>query len=54
MGFGWSFYGYFLYAPAWILGYFLWARYVSDKESREEAARERLSKEGTERLNEVP
>lgn len=24
-GFGWSFYGFFLAAAAWLAGYFLWA-----------------------------
>jgi hypothetical protein len=24
-GFGWSFYGFFLAAGAWVAGYFLWA-----------------------------
>jgi hypothetical protein len=24
-GFGWNFYAFFLYAGAWVLGYFMWA-----------------------------
>lgn len=37
MGFSWLFYGYFLYAPVWILLYFAWARYVLAKERRKPA-----------------
>lgn len=37
MGFGWLFYGYFLYAPVWILLYFFWARYVTAKERLRQA-----------------
>ena len=24
-GFGWGFYGFFLYATVWVTGYFIWA-----------------------------
>jgi hypothetical protein len=34
-GFGWNFYGFFIFCFVWIAGYFLWAR------SRQRAERER-------------
>ena len=34
-GFGWNFYGFFLFCFIWIAGYFLWAR------ARQRAERER-------------
>ena len=27
-GFGWSFYGFFVAAVAWVAGYFIWAIYA--------------------------
>jgi len=32
MGFGWSFYGYFIFCALWVCGYFLWARWINNKE----------------------
>jgi hypothetical protein len=29
MGFGWSFYGFFFAAAAWLVLYFLWARWMA-------------------------
>lgn len=34
MGFGWSFYGFFLYSAFWVCGYFIWATYTNRKEKR--------------------
>jgi hypothetical protein len=31
-GFGMNFYGFFLYAGVWVVGYFLWAIYANRKE----------------------
>ncbi len=28
-GFGWNFYGYFVFAVVWIAGYFLWALWMA-------------------------
>jgi hypothetical protein len=28
-GFGWNFYGFFLFCILWIAGYFLWARHAA-------------------------
>ncbi len=36
MGFGWNFYGFFLYAALWVSGYFLWA-YVANRRGQEGA-----------------
>jgi hypothetical protein len=33
-GFGWNFYGFFLFAIAWIVGYFLWARSAATRDDR--------------------
>jgi len=35
-GFGWSFYGFWIYAAAWVSGYFIWARRAAHKERRDE------------------
>jgi hypothetical protein len=34
IGFGWSFYGFFVFAVAWVAGYFVWARYMARREER--------------------
>ena len=34
MGFGWSFYGFFLYAGVWVCLYFLLARYMNQKDKK--------------------
>ncbi len=34
MGFGWSFYGFFVAAAAWLLLYFLWAFRASARDRR--------------------
>jgi membrane protein implicated in regulation of membrane protease activity len=39
MGFGWNFYGFFLFAIAWIVLYFAWARYAARRDRRPEAGR---------------
>lgn len=31
-GFGMNFYGFFLYAGGWVVGYFLWAFYANRKD----------------------
>jgi len=33
-GFGWSFYGFFLFAVSWIAAYFAWAWWVSRERPR--------------------
>jgi hypothetical protein len=33
-GFGWSFYGFFLFCIVWIAGYFAWARWMAGREER--------------------
>ncbi len=32
-GFGWNFYGFFLFAAAWIAAYFAWARWMARREA---------------------
>lgn len=32
MGFGWSFYGFFLLAGVWVLAYFLWAFWANRRD----------------------
>ena len=34
-GFGWTFYGFFLFCIVWIAGYFAWARWMAAREARE-------------------
>jgi hypothetical protein len=34
MGFGWSFYGFFVAAAVWLLAYFLWAFSAAARERR--------------------
>lgn len=36
MGFGWSFYGFFLVAALWVGGYFLWAYIKNTREDRKD------------------
>jgi hypothetical protein len=31
-GFGWSFYGFFLFCIVWIAGYFAWARWMAGRD----------------------
>jgi membrane protein implicated in regulation of membrane protease activity len=38
-GFGWSFYGFFLFAAAWIAAYFAWARWMEKREKTEPLTR---------------
>lgn len=38
MGFGWSFYGFFLVAVVWIAAYFLWA-FAADARDRRRSRR---------------
>jgi len=38
-GFGWSFYGFFLFAAAWIAAYFAWARWMEKRETNTERTR---------------
>jgi hypothetical protein len=38
MGFGWSFYGFFLMAVVWIAGYFVWA-FAADARDRHRSGR---------------
>jgi hypothetical protein len=38
MGFGWSFYGFFFMAVAWIVGYFVWA-FAADARDRRRSGR---------------
>jgi hypothetical protein len=33
-GFGWNFYGFFLFCFIWIAGYFLWARAAARRDER--------------------
>jgi hypothetical protein len=33
-GFGWNFYGFFLFAALWIAGYFAWARWMAARDRR--------------------
>jgi hypothetical protein len=33
VGFGWNFYGFFLFCGVWIAGYFLWARAAARRDS---------------------
>ncbi len=33
-GFGWNFYGYFIYAAIWIVGYFILAGYLSRRDRK--------------------
>jgi len=33
-GFGWNFYGFFLFCFIWIAGYFLWARAAARRDKR--------------------
>ena len=35
MGFGWSFYGFFVVATVWIAGYFIWAFAAAARDRRE-------------------
>ncbi len=34
IGFGWNFYGFFLFAALWVCAYFLWIFYINKKEKR--------------------
>lgn len=34
MGFGWNFYGFFLFSALWVCSYFLWAFYMNAEEKR--------------------
>jgi hypothetical protein len=36
VGFGWSFYGFFLAAAAWLAAYFLWAAHEARRDRRRE------------------
>jgi len=38
-GFGWSFYGFFLFAAVWIAAYFAWARWMEKRERTEQLTR---------------
>jgi hypothetical protein len=38
-GFGWNFYGFFLFAAVWLVFYFFWARWMT-KHEREIAERD--------------
>jgi membrane protein implicated in regulation of membrane protease activity len=38
-GFGWSFYGFFLFAVVWIAAYFAWARWMEKRETNTERTR---------------
>ncbi len=38
MGFGWSFYGFFVMAALVVGGYFLWARFVNSSQDRSDPA----------------
>lgn len=33
-GFGWNFYGFFLFAIAWVALYFMWARWMARRAAR--------------------
>ncbi len=33
-GFGWNFYGFFLFAAAWIVAYFVWAKWMAARDRR--------------------
>jgi hypothetical protein len=33
-GFGWNFYGYFIYAAIWIVGYFILAVYLNRRDRK--------------------
>lgn len=33
-GFGWSFYGFFVAAAAWVAGYFAWSRAAAARDQR--------------------
>lgn len=39
-GFGWNFYGFFLYAGVWVIGYFLWALHTNRKETDKDEDRD--------------
>ncbi|HEX2442921.1 MAG TPA: hypothetical protein VHJ77_03170 [Vicinamibacterales bacterium] len=43
-GFGWTFYGFFLFCIVWIAGYFAWARWMAAREARERLRPERGKK----------
>jgi hypothetical protein len=38
-GFGWNFYGFFLFAAAWVAAYFAWARAMATRDAAREGAR---------------
>ena len=38
-GFGWNFYGFFLFAGAWIAAYFAWAWWMERRETTAERTR---------------
>ena len=38
-GFGWNFYGFFLFAAAWIAVYFGWARWMERRETNTQRTR---------------
>jgi membrane protein implicated in regulation of membrane protease activity len=38
-GFGWNFYGFFLFAAGWIAAYFAWARWMERRETDTERTR---------------
>jgi hypothetical protein len=33
-GFGWTFYGFFLFCVVWIVGYFAWARWMAGRDRK--------------------
>jgi len=39
-GFGWNFYGFFVFAAAWLAGYFAWAAWMARREAGREPRRE--------------
>lgn len=38
-GFGWSFYGFFLFTAAWMAAYFAWAAWMARRDRRRAARR---------------
>jgi hypothetical protein len=38
IGFGLNFYGFFVFAVLWILGYFSWARRINSREKRQNSS----------------
>jgi hypothetical protein len=39
-GFGWTFYGFFIFCLVWIAAYFAWARWMASRDAERDAARE--------------